>query len=161
MTAPPYTLRPATESDLDALYELHRQAMGGYITETWGPWNEAVQRPFFQARLERGLLQVVEVGRALAGILELDDRFSPARVENIELAPDFQNRGIGTALLRDVMDSAAGRGVEVHLQVLKVNPAARLYRRLGFVANGETDTHFQLRWPGEVPESGGVVVPES
>ena len=154
MSAPAYTLRPAVESDFEVLYLLHRAAMGGYIIETWGPWNEAVQRPFFEARLERGLLQVVEVDGAVAGILELDDRFAPARVENIELAPEFQNRGIGTALLRGVMASAAERGVEVHLQVLKVNPAQRLYRRLGFEANGETDTHFQMRWSAEYRSDG-------
>jgi hypothetical protein len=29
--------------------------------------------------------------------------------------------------------------------VLKVNPARRLYERLGLVVVGETDTHFEMR----------------
>jgi hypothetical protein len=34
----------------------------------------------------------------------------------------------------------------VTLQVLKVNPARRLYERLGFCETGADDTHYQMAW---------------
>ena len=37
----------------------------------------------------------------------------------------------------------------VELQVLKVNPARRLYGRLGFQVTGETETHYLMQRPTE------------
>jgi ribosomal protein S18 acetylase RimI-like enzyme len=37
----------------------------------------------------------------------------------------------------------------VKLQVLKKNPAARLYERLGFVKTGEDDMYFHMEKPVE------------
>jgi ribosomal protein S18 acetylase RimI-like enzyme len=47
--------------------------------------------------------------------------------------PEHQGRGIGTALLREFINSAHEKGVSATLEVLKANePARRLYERLGF-----------------------------
>ena len=53
-------------------------------------------------------------------------------------------------LIQALCDEADGRGIPVELQVIKVNPAWRLYERLGFVVIGETETHVLMRW---LPES--------
>jgi ribosomal protein S18 acetylase RimI-like enzyme len=139
-------LRPATDADHAALYATHREALGAYVEQTWGPWIDAVQTGFFQAIIDRGLLQVIEIDGLPAGLLEVDDRFAPVQVQNIELAAAYQGQGIGTAVVTAILERAADRNVEVHLQVLKVNPAQRLYRRLGFVERGETETHRLMRW---------------
>jgi len=118
--------------------------MGGYVEATWGPWEDAVQREFFAATIERGLLQVIEVESEVAGLLEVDGRFEPVYIQNIEIAPKFQRRGIGGDVLGGILAEAGERAVS--LQVLKVNPARRLYERLGFIATGETETHIQMEW---------------
>jgi ribosomal protein S18 acetylase RimI-like enzyme len=59
--------------------------------------------------------------------------------------PEFQGRGLGTTILGDVIEHARMGRRPVSLQVLKVNPARRLYERLGFVISGESETHFQMR----------------
>jgi hypothetical protein len=41
----PVALRAATPADCEFCYELHKAAMGGYITAIWG-WDEQVQRAF-------------------------------------------------------------------------------------------------------------------
>src|SRR5882757_5443639 len=49
----------------------------------------------------------------------------------IELAPEYQGRGIGSRLIRELIDGAGGK--RVTLSVLGVNDRAyQLYRRLGF-----------------------------
>jgi ribosomal protein S18 acetylase RimI-like enzyme len=141
-----YRLRSVTDDDYAVLYALHREAIGPHVEAAWGPWDEAVQPTFFQAILDRGLVRVVEIDGEIAGLLEVDDRFDPVYITNIELAARFQGRGIGTAILRDVLAQARDRNATVGLQVLKVNPAQRLYRRLGFTLTGETPTHFQMAW---------------
>ena len=46
--------------------------------------------------------------------------------------PQFQNRGIGTYLLRQILDRADRGNKVARLAYLKNNPAASLYRRHGF-----------------------------
>jgi ribosomal protein S18 acetylase RimI-like enzyme len=62
------------------------------------------------------------------------------------LLPEFQNRGIGTAVLRELLAHAEGRGVPVQLGTLHANRAAALYRRLGFREIGRTQTHILFEW---------------
>ena len=62
-----------------------------------------------------------------------------------KILPEYQNRGVGSAVIRDVLAQAQAEGLSVGLQVLKVNPARRLYERLGFSLVGETATHYLMR----------------
>ena len=66
-------------------------------------------------------------------------------MRTIEILPEYQNRGVGSAVIRDVLAQAQAEGLPVGLQVLKVNPARRLYERLGFNVVGETATHYLMR----------------
>jgi ribosomal protein S18 acetylase RimI-like enzyme len=141
-----YTLRPARDGDWLALYRLHREAMGPHVEATWGPWDERQQWQLFLGRVAAGKMRVVEVAGMMAGLLELSERPDALFVDNIALAPGFRGRGLGSDLLRSVMDAAAARGLGVQLQVLRVNPARRLYERLGFRVTGETGTHYQMAW---------------
>jgi ribosomal protein S18 acetylase RimI-like enzyme len=60
------------------------------------------------------------------------------------VAPEHQGKGIGTRLISEVLQDAHSRGLAVRLRVLKVNPAQRLYERLGFAVVGETETHHLM-----------------
>ncbi|MGE0601074.1 MAG: GNAT family N-acetyltransferase [Dehalococcoidia bacterium] len=142
---PNYHLRPATAADSDALYAIHRAALERYVSETWGPWDEAEQRAFWTEHWPASR-QAVVIGGELAGFLDLDDRPGSVWVGNIELHPLFQKAGIGSAMLRAIQADASARGLGVSLQVLKVNPARRLYERLGFRETGQTETHYQMAW---------------
>jgi ribosomal protein S18 acetylase RimI-like enzyme len=141
-----YRLRPFEMRDAPALYAIHRAAMGDYVVQQWGPWDEALQRQFFEERIALSLMQVIEVTGGIAGIYEWEKMPDALNVVNIEVSPWLQGRGIGTAILRDAQRIAAERGVPVTLQVLKFNPAKRLYERLGFVETGESESHVQMTW---------------
>jgi ribosomal protein S18 acetylase RimI-like enzyme len=65
-------------------------------------------------------------------------------LNELVILPEFQGRGIGSSLLQEIIEDANNRGMPVRLQVLKANRALKLYERLGFVKNGETETHFQM-----------------
>lgn len=70
------------------------------------------------------------------------------RIIEIQLLPEFQGHGIGTALLQRELRFADARGLPVRLQVLRENRARTLYERLGFRVCGETDTHFLMERNG-------------
>jgi ribosomal protein S18 acetylase RimI-like enzyme len=63
---------------------------------------------------------------------------------DIALLPEHRGRGIGETLLRDMLQESARQGLPVRLQVLKSNPAARLYERLGFLRTGEDQLYWQM-----------------
>ena len=63
----------------------------------------------------------------------------------IEIHPDYQGQGIGTAIIHKIMAEGVLKMKPVFLPVLKVNPAKRLYERLGFSVVNETPIHFYMK----------------
>lgn len=80
------------------------------------------------------------------GILAVARRPGEVFDGDIGLASAWRNRGLGSALLREVMAQARAQGRPVALQVLWTNPARQLCERLGFRATGESDTHIAMRY---------------
>ena len=59
------------------------------------------------------------------------------------LLEEYRGQGIGTELLRAMMDALEREGVrQVSLSVQKGNPAVRLYRRVGFRIIRETEEEY-------------------
>jgi len=94
------------------------------------------------------LLDAAEVaGRIYLGSTETGD----VRLLDILLSSDCRGQGIGTALIGAVLGHAAAHGRRVLLDVDKGNPAAGLYRRLGFRAFAETDIGWHMAWSASAP----------
>jgi ribosomal protein S18 acetylase RimI-like enzyme len=68
---------------------------------------------------------------------------------DIAFLPEHRGHGLGSALLRDLMDEAAtaGKGITIHVE--KYNPAMRLYRRLGFKTVEDQGVYDLMRWTAE------------
>src|SRR5258708_28886395 len=92
--------------------------------------------------LEDNVLQGNPIGR----IMVLRGR-EAALLVDISLLPEYRSRGIGGGLLRDLIEQCNKDNVAVRLQVLKTNPAQRLYERLGFRKIGEDELYFQMDRP--------------
>ena len=72
---------------------------------------------------------------------------SAISVADVGLLPEHRGRGIGGALMRDVLDEAArARTSPVRLYVEQFNPAFRLYQRLGFTPIGEHGVYVHMEW---------------
>jgi ribosomal protein S18 acetylase RimI-like enzyme len=121
--------------------------MRDVVVATWGRWDEAWQRLHFAAHFRPERVTILEVEHRPVGMLEVDDRAEERYVANLKLLPAVQGRGLGTAVLLEVLAAARRRGVPVRLQVLRVNGRARRwYERLGFAVTGETATHVRLEY---------------
>ena len=151
MVDPRVDLRPVGEPDREFLWLLQCQALRPYVEATWG-WDEAFQRAYFEEHYGDRPRQIVRVDGSDAGMLSFEIRPDHVFLANVALLPQFQGQGIGTRVIREVMDEAARRGLPVRLQVLKVNRARRLYERLGFREVGQTATHCQMLFAGGAAE---------
>jgi ribosomal protein S18 acetylase RimI-like enzyme len=141
-----YRLRPVTDADYDFIYALNSATMRPYVEPIWG-WDEALQREAFARRWNPDNQQIIIVDERDAGRLTLNETPELIYIAQINLLPEFQGKGIGSAVIESVKAKAARAGKFVELRVLKTNPAARrLYERLGFAVFDESDTHFWMRW---------------
>jgi ribosomal protein S18 acetylase RimI-like enzyme len=142
------TLRPAATNDKEFLWWLHQATMREYVDKTWG-WDDNWQRERFDAGFDPNTLQIIEADHETIGYISVQRKPEEIFLTSIEIAPGFQNRGIATQLILELFAEADLSRKPVRLFVLKVNPARRLYERLGFECVEETNTHYVMRrWPG-------------
>jgi ribosomal protein S18 acetylase RimI-like enzyme len=138
-----YRLRPVQKEDFSFLYQLHVDTMKDYVAQTWG-WDEAAQLGMFAEGFRPEVLQMIVVDDTDAGMLRVERGPQRLFLAAIEIATAWQRRGIGTAIVTDLLEEARTAGLPLELMVLKVNPARRLYDRLGFAVVDETATHYRM-----------------
>jgi ribosomal protein S18 acetylase RimI-like enzyme len=137
-------LRPATRADYDFLYDLLKATMREYVAQIWG-WNEQWQQEYFRQNFDPDKDHVIVLDGRDVGVISTGRKDDEIFLSKIYIAPEYQGRGIGTQLITSILDEALDRRLPVTLQLLKINPAKRLYERLGFVEVGETETHYLMK----------------
>jgi ribosomal protein S18 acetylase RimI-like enzyme len=149
--------RPFTEADLPFLARVYASTRQEELAVT--DWSDTHKAAFLQHQFDaqhahyqkyyRGSdFLVIQRGGVAIGRLYLARWASEHRIVDIALLPQHRGAGLGTALLRDLLDEAALAGKAVTIHVEKFNPALTLYRRLGFVAAGEEGVYDLMRWNG-------------
>jgi ribosomal protein S18 acetylase RimI-like enzyme len=84
------------------------------------------------------------------GRLYVDRGEHEIRLIDIALLPEHRGRGIGGALIAELVAEAGAGGKTVAIHVEHHNPAKRLYERLGFrLSGGETGLYVQMQWRAE------------
>jgi ribosomal protein S18 acetylase RimI-like enzyme len=148
-------LRAATQEDAGFLYNLLKTTMQQYVAQTWG-WDERWQQEHFRESFEPSKERVVVLGGQDIGVISVEQKEDEVFLSKIYILPEYQGQGIGTHLIRSILDQAFESGLPVALRVLRVNPAKRLYERLGFVDVGETETHYLMKAIPDHVEAVGV-----
>jgi GNAT superfamily N-acetyltransferase len=119
---------PWTDAEKDAFLRMQFHAQ-----DRW--WRE--QRP-------DATFDVILVDGEPAGRLYVDRRPEEIRIVDIALLPDRRAMGVGTLLIRRILDEgrASGRPVTIHVE--RGNRARALYERLGFRQIGTTGVYDLL-----------------
>ncbi len=139
-----YKLRTAASTDYDFLYQLKVACVKEYVKATWG-WDEEDQRRRFADRFDPAATKIVVANGQDIGHLVLEDTGEELYLAALFIDPAWQNKGLGREIIQEVIANANKAGQIVSLQVLRVNPAKRLYERLGFEVVGETGTQYKMR----------------
>jgi ribosomal protein S18 acetylase RimI-like enzyme len=64
---------------------------------------------------------------------------------DIALMPEFRNRGVGTALMKDAIAGARAAGLRLRCSVAATNAGSlRFHQRLGFQVAGQDDLYYDL-----------------
>jgi len=135
------SLRPATESDhgfLRALFlsirERELALLPGGVAAHAHLFNAQfiAQLESYRRAFPSAVDAIVDVNGVAAGRLCVDRGRDTLHLIDIGLLPEYRGRGIGTELIRGLLEEVASVGGTVKLSVAESNPARRLYERLGF-----------------------------
>jgi ribosomal protein S18 acetylase RimI-like enzyme len=140
------TTRRATAEDKEFLWILKVAAMRQYVEQVYG-WDDTIQYDYFENNFHPEALDIIQYDGQNIGMYKLEEREESYYLSQIEITLEFQNKGIGSTIIQRIIDAVAVQGQPLRLQVLKVNPARRLYERLGFVVIGESRMHVQMEMP--------------
>lgn len=161
--APDVSLRAKTPDDEGFLLSVYASTREEELAQV--SWPEGAKEAFlrqqfdaqrreYDARFPDAEYDVILFEGRPAGRLWIGRDDDEIRILDIAILPEFQNRGVGRALLRRLMDEGRRTGKRVRHTVFILNEAAkRFYERLGFrtieVING---AYIHMEWRSEVDE---------
>lgn len=134
--------RKIENKDFDFLWRLHNAALKKYVSQTWG-WDENWQRDNFAEEFDTRNGKIIVFENQDAGFLWYKETSPENLLVSIRLLPEFQNKGIGTRIIENLIKNS---DKPIKLQVLKINPARRLYERLGFQITDKSETHYMMKY---------------
>ena len=141
-------LIPADETYKEFSYRVKKAAEGEYITSMFG-WDEDGQRGFHDKAWQQQKPDIITYEGKPIGTVATIESEDCIEVGQFFILPDYQNKGIGTHLLKSILDKAGKLGKNVTLKFLNNNPVKSLYVRNGFRIVDTSEILFCLeRKPG-------------
>lgn len=96
---------------------------------------------------------VIEREGTPIGRIYIDRQPEEICVVDIALIPEARGNGLGTLLMREVLDEGQAAGKRVMIHVERFNPAMHLYQRLGFVPVNENGVYYEMVWSPAASEA--------
>ncbi|MEU1541295.1 GNAT family N-acetyltransferase [Actinacidiphila glaucinigra] len=142
-----WDLRPAAATDVEAVAELRAVVLRADL-ERLGRYDPHRVRQRLRDAFAPEHTWVVDVDGAFAGCVALRPAVDARWLEHFYLDPRLQGCGIGTAVLRELLERSDRDGAPVRLNVLRGSAARRLYERHGFTVDTEDSVDvFMVREP--------------
>ncbi len=139
--APPITLRPITDADMEFLYRVYASTRLAEMAVTG--WSARQIEDFL--RMQFGLqhtqymrnnpsasFDIVSIDGMPAGRLYVVRSEEGIRIIDIALLPEFRRRGTGGRIMRGLVKEADAKGLAISLYVEMNNPVLPFYKALGF-----------------------------
>lgn len=149
------SFRPITEADKQILSTLYAETRWEELLPV--PWSETDKKAFLQMQFDAqhayyllhfadAQFDLILVNGIPAGRLYLHERQDEIRIIDIALLKKYQDKGIGTQLLNQILNQGKINSKPVRIHVEKNNPALRLYRRLGFQEIADQGIYLFMEW---------------
>ena len=139
------TFRRAINADLDFLDDLHTACMQQHVKRVYS-WNPQLFRQTFNPQF----IEIILLNQVVVGMVQIVKKHKEIYLANLLVSPNFQNLGIGSLVLKKLIKQAETLQMPVTLQVLKKNPAKRLYERFGFMVIQKTSTHYIMKRTNQI-----------
>ncbi|QIP88242.1 GNAT family N-acetyltransferase [Streptomyces sp. Tu 2975] len=152
-----WLLRPAVAADVEVIAELRATVMRADL-ERLGRYDEHRVRQRLRDSFSTRHTSAIMIEGELAGCVTVRPAEGRQWLEHFYLAPHRQGRGLGSAVLRTLLERTDAQGMTVALNVLQGSAARRLYERHGFDVEAQDPVDvFMVRPPGS--RTGPVIAP--
>jgi GNAT superfamily N-acetyltransferase len=150
---PKFALRAARPIDYGFARQLSFATMRKLVERAFG-WDEYSQDAAFARKFALSEVRIVTLaGKDIGWIqIQADDR--RMNLCQFFIAPECQGRGIGGAVLKQLLAESAKRRQTLTLSVMKGSRALAFYRRLGFRMSDEDRYKFYLSFEPKRPLRG-------
>lgn len=149
------TLRPAATNDYDFLVEIYAGTRAEEMALV--PWTTEQQQAFvrsqFAAQQEHYAKKyptashdIIESDNRPVGRLYVARLDHEIRIVDITLLPAERNGGIGSYLIKQLLDEASRAEKITRIYVEEFNPSLRLFERLGFVPSEQHGIHLLMQF---------------
>jgi len=138
-----WRLRKATISDFGFIFRVYRTTMKEYIEQIW-EWDDGAQRQHYEQSFSADDYKIIQLDNDDIGVVSMLPMDEYDFLARIEIMPDYQNQGIGTAIMQSLIEHAKETKHPIMLRVFKINPAQNLYKRLGFQTMRQDDIHYDM-----------------
>jgi ribosomal protein S18 acetylase RimI-like enzyme len=148
-------LRPEREEDQAFRYQLFCDSRQPEFALLLAPpaYQQVMNHQFhaqtvgYRTQFPQARFDIIELSGEPIGRIVVDRPGTMVHIIDQAIVPHLRGRGIGTALLRAIMDEAGAAGLPVRLEVNSENdPAFRLYQRHGFVPIETVPFYMSLEW---------------
>jgi ribosomal protein S18 acetylase RimI-like enzyme len=155
MPAGGITLRPVTEADHDFLLSAYASTRAAELAMV--PWSAeqkdafvkgqfAAQAQHYAAEYPAASHEIICRDGAATGRLYLDRRAQELHILDVTVLPQFRKAGIGSFVLRQILEEAGRSNLPVTIYVESFNPSFDLFRKLGFQLSSQDGFQCLLRW---------------
>jgi ribosomal protein S18 acetylase RimI-like enzyme len=154
------SLRPVTADDKEFLISIYYGTRAQELAqvqweegqkEAFVRWQFEMQQQEYQKRFPDARYDVILVDGVPAGRIWVGMDDKQIRLLDIAVMEQFQNRGVGTILLRRLMEEATRLNKPLRHMVFVLNDNAhRFYERLGFTVIEDLGGYKHMEWvPGQ------------
>lgn len=134
------------QEEIKFIYDLKKEVYMKYVDSIYGEWNEENQKKLFERFMKENSknIELIYLKDELVGFYNGKDKDNNTfEIGNICVKPEYQNKGIGTAVLKEILFEHKEQNIK--LQVFKINEnAIKLYEKMGFEKTDETETHYMM-----------------
>ena len=142
-------LRPARPEDFDYCARLYFEGMDSVIEEL--NLSMDAQVTGFRQRWDVGQVRIITLDGTDIGWLQSFVKDDALFLGQLFVDAALRRQGIGSEVVKGLIEEAATAGQALTLGVVKINPARRLYERLGFRTTQEDERKFYMRHDWRVP----------
>lgn len=155
--------RPISAADMDFLQRVYASTRQEEMAQTG--WSQEqieeflhmqfwAQHQHYQRFYKNASYEIILLDQTPVGRLYSDRREDEIRIIDIALLPEYQKRGIGAKILKDLLAEGEQKNLCVQLHVENFNPALHLYERLGFRRIADDGVYVSMEW---TPPRIGIV----
>jgi len=137
-------LQPASENDKAFFKALNKAVYINLVEEHLGGWDPVFQDQHFENKWAEHNFSFILLDDVQIGGIWVNDFEDYIRLREIQILPEYQNRGIGTGLINELIERAREDGKDLRLSVMKKNKARVLYRRMGFKVYDEDEMSLKM-----------------